>query len=298
MSKGESWTRVSRRRQCPICEKCDWCLYAGPDDAPTAAICARVESSQRCGQAGWLHRLHDSNWRPPAVRIRRVATQTGAASASASVTRDWRRYVDRCEAALGDDRLDTLAEGIGVSADALRRLWVGWSSEHGAFSFPMLDAAGEVLGVRLRNTDGRKWSVRGGREGLFFPRTDQDYNDGRLIVCEGATDCAALIDLGLLAIGRPSCSGGVRLVVEFVQKRGPADVAILADADPPGLRGAYNLASVLALYTPIVRVVTPPAGVKDARAWKSTGLTREEVLARIEAAETRSLAIVVKGGLQ
>lgn len=222
--------------------------------------------------------------------------RAAASSLSAAAARDWRRFVNACEAALGDDRLESLAGTLGVSADSLRRLRVGWSREHGAFSFPMFDAAGDVQGVRLRGADGRKWSVRGGREGLFLPRTDDDHGDGRLIVCEGPTDCAALVDWGLAAIGRPNCSGAVRLTVELVQTLGPADVAILADADPPGLRGAHNLASVLALYAPRVRVATPPDGVKDARAWKRTGATRDDVLGRIETAEPRTLAVVVNGG--
>ena len=49
---------------------------------------------------------------------------------------------------------------------------------------------------------------RGGREGLFIPR-DLDPAAG-LWVVEGPTDCAALLGLGIEAVGRPSCSGGMR----------------------------------------------------------------------------------------
>ena len=34
-----TWQRVSKRRPCPVCERPDWCMYAGPDDSPTAVIC-------------------------------------------------------------------------------------------------------------------------------------------------------------------------------------------------------------------------------------------------------------------
>jgi hypothetical protein len=223
--------------------------------------------------------------------------------------RDWRRFVGDCEAAIGDGRLDALAGELDVSAESLRRLRVGWSGEHGAWTFPMFDAEGQVLGVRLRGRDGRKWAVRGGREGLFIARFDDgsagggdapahaagEENSPALVVCEGPTDAAALIDLGFRVVGRPSCSGGVRLIVDLVQRPRPGDVAILADGDPPGLRGAFNLASVLAVYVPCVRVATPPDGVKDARAWKIAGATHDDVRRRIAAAEPRRLGVAVKG---
>jgi hypothetical protein len=50
------WQRVTRSRPCPVCKRGDWCLRF-PDG--TAVICARVESSNRRGDAGWLHRFAD-----------------------------------------------------------------------------------------------------------------------------------------------------------------------------------------------------------------------------------------------
>jgi hypothetical protein len=58
------WKRVSRRRPCPVCGRPDWCLFTGPEDAPTAAICARTESPKAAGSAGWLHRLREDDRRP------------------------------------------------------------------------------------------------------------------------------------------------------------------------------------------------------------------------------------------
>jgi hypothetical protein len=90
---------------------------------------------------------------------------------------------------------------------------------------------------------------------------------------------AALLDLGLLAVGRPSCTGGVRLLVELVKQRRPAEVCIIADGDAPGQRGAGNLAAVLLAYCPAVRIATPPDGIKDAREWKRRGATPADVAA-------------------
>jgi hypothetical protein len=71
-------------------------------------------------------------------------------------------------------------------------------------------------------------------------------------------------------------------------------VVIVADADAPGQRGAENLASVLLAYCPAVRVIVPPAGVKDLREWKRRGATHADVQAAIDAAPVRRLAVQVR----
>jgi DNA primase len=136
---------------------------------------------------------------------------------------------------------------------------------------------------------GRKLSVKGGKEGLFVP-TDLDV-DARLLVTEGPSDCAALLDLGFSAVGRPSCMGGVKLLMELVKLRQPADMVVIADGDAPGQRGAESLAAVLVACTPAVRVIAPPAGVKDVRQWKQRGATAADVAAAIDAAAVRRLQI-------
>jgi hypothetical protein len=156
----------------------------------------------------------------------------------------------------------------------------------------MHDAGGQVIGVRLRRAHGRKFAVRGSREGLFLPPDLQI--GGQLLIAEGPTDCAALLDLGFSAIGRPSCAGGTGLISAFVRDRRPAFVEIVADADEPGQRGATSLASLLALYCRRVRVIAPPLGIKDARAWKQAGATAADIQAAINAVSFHKLAIVVR----
>lgn len=293
------WKRVTRSHPCPICTKPDWCLYAGPDGDPDAAICARIESEKRCGEAGWLHRLRDDDFRLPRRRQRKVRQR------SAPVARpELARLAESCIRAVDDDALAELADGLGVSVDALQRVGIGWTtreslrqatgmglSSPGCWTFPMRDAAGGIVGVRLRLPSGKKLSIRGSREGLFLP-VDLPRGE-RLLVCEGPTDTAALLDLGFAAVGRPSCTGGVRLLVDLLGRLRPVETVIVADADPPGRRGADNLASVLTAYCPAVRVITPPPEHKDARNWKRAGATGELVAAAISAAPARQLKVKV-----
>jgi 5S rRNA maturation endonuclease (ribonuclease M5) len=202
---------------------------------------------------------------------------------------DFGELAGRAVAAVKPEDLDRLAVAFGVSSTSLRRLRIGWLPDRRGWGFPMRSAAGAVVGVRLRFPNGKKLSVRGGREGLFLP---EDLRPGgRLLITEGPTDCAALLDLGFSAVGRPSCRGGVKHLIDLTRRLAPEDVVIVADGDAPGRKGADDLARRLAAYVPTLRIVTPPPGIKDARAWKRAGATAADVLAAIEAAAPRRLEV-------
>lgn len=186
---GSTWQRVTKRRPCAVCSKPDWCLFAGPADAPTAVICPWTVSPQRCGEAGFLHELrHDGpTWAPWRRSIRKaVKTMSGAKPGGI----DFNRLAAECQAATKPRALGRLADNLGLSVESLRRLSVGWSGKHSAWAFPMQDADGKVVAIRLRRPDGSKRSVWGGHEGLFVP--DGLHRDGLLLINEGPTDTAAL----------------------------------------------------------------------------------------------------------
>jgi 5S rRNA maturation endonuclease (ribonuclease M5) len=155
----------------------------------------------------------------------------------------------------------------------------------------MQDLAGNVLGIRLRTLSGKKFAVRGGREGLFIPDGLAFSTD--LLVSEGPTDTAALLDLGFEAIGRPCSSGGTRLIIALVKARKPPAIVIVADVDANGVgqRGAEALASSLVPYHASVRTIFPPNNSKDARGWKQAGATPADVQAAVDAAPERSLRV-------
>ena len=287
MKRGE-WKRVSRRRPCPVCGHSDWCVFTGDDDNPAAVICPRTPSDTKAGEAGFLHvlRTDGPTWATWRQTIRRAVRMVENPDNTAP---DMGKLAADCRAAIRPGDLQRLAVRLGLSVEALQRLRVGWSSGHRAWTFPMQDTAGRVLGIRLRLPSGRKLAVKGGHDGLFLP--DGLYAGGRLLVTEGPTDCAALLDLGQAAVGRPSCAGGVRHLADLARARRPAEVVIIADGDAPGQRGAEFLAAVLVAYCPAVRIATPPPGIKDARQWKQRGATAADVAAVIDAAPVRRLEI-------
>ena len=151
-----------------------------------------------------------------------------------------------CQWAVNREELAALADELGLSVTSLRRIFIGWSGEHRAWTFPMVDVADNVVGIQLRFPDGRNLAVRSGHEGLFIPGA-LDLG-GQILIAEGPTDCAALLDLGFNAVGRPSCNGGKELLVGLIRKFQPTEIVIAADADAPGQRGADALAAILSAY--------------------------------------------------
>jgi hypothetical protein len=275
-----AWRRVSRAHPCPICGKPGWCLVSANG---TAAICPRVESPRRAGDAGWLHRLADAPT-GPRRHVRHVRLTTAGP--------DLGPLAEQCRAALDPGRLHQLAAGLGLTPASLTALGVGWSAARGAYTFPMQDAGGRVVGVRLRGPGGRKWAVRGSKAGLHIPAGPPFRPDGQLLIAEGPTDCAALLDLGVpAAVGRYSCQGDLRLLAALARLWRPGEAVIVADADEPGRRGADNLASALVCYCPAVRVIVPPGGAKDARDFLRAGGTWADLEAAIDAAPVRRLRI-------
>jgi len=259
---GREWIRVTRHHPCPICQKPDWC---GVSADGAMACCMRVKSERPTRNGGWLHRIGDA---PPRTAPRVYVPPPKAP------TVDWAALLRRFERDTRKADVERLAAGLGVSPGSLLRLGIVWAAPHHAWAFPMCGAKHEIIGIRLRAEDGRKWAIAGSRNGLFWP--EDLSSGGLLLVCEGPTDTAALLDLGYDAIGRPSCSGAVEIVIEVIRHMRRRDVVVVADADGPGIDGAGRLAEALTHAGRRPKVIRPLVG-KDARVWVQAGATRAVV---------------------
>ena len=263
-----TWVRVTKRRPCPICERPDWC---GVSDDGVVAHCMRVESPKPTRAGGWIHRLADPAPTSRPRRARRPAERPEIA---------WVALMSRYTAETLPGDVRRLAGLLGVSTASLKRLGVAWAAEHHAWAIPMQDAGERVIGIRLRPERGKKWAVRGSHNGLFVPDGGIPEQVETILVAEGPTDVAALLDLGFCAIGRASCSGQVDMLVDVLYRR---NVVIVADRDEakkrpdgsefyPGQEGAERLAEALFGKARTVKVIKPLQG-KDAREWKLAGAT-------------------------
>lgn len=279
-----NWDRVTRQRLCLICGKPDWCMVAADG---SAAICQRIESDKPVGTkgAGWLHRLTDTNWKPPTRRI--------VERKPSKPQRDWLALAGRFHDAMTDDGWRILAADLGLSIATLKAMQVGWDGSQSRYSFPMRNADGDIVGIRTREQDGKRSVSGSDGNGLFF--VPAMLSSDSLIVCEGPTDLAALVDAGFgSSVGKPSCKLGDKYVVEIIKRLQPKAVLLNPDADQHGLEGFSNLANEI-LNTgamPLERIdaLLPPKELNDVRKWlqKNRDHLAGRIAAKLEAIKQRS----------
>lgn len=283
------WVRASKARPCRVCEKPDNCEERRVDDG-WLVYCGRVsEGSIRQNDGGqWLHKVADDS----VIRIREPRREPEPPKRSTKSVAYWAGVVRHCEGC-GAGRLTKLADTLGVSVESLCRLHVGYSFQHEAWTFAERNAAGEFVGINRRFNSGDKKREAGGESGLTFA-DDWDAGDGPLLLVEGGSDVAACLTMVLNAVGRPSNTGGVKLLGELlanVPRTRP--LIVIGERDRkrhddlkenarkrhspeckgcsfcwPGLFGAVNVAKQLAeTFARPIAWALPPDDAKDSRAW-------------------------------
>jgi hypothetical protein len=250
-----SFTRVTKQNPCPICRKAglrgiDWCRVF----ADGWAECMRVQSSRSAKSGGWMHRIDG-----PPRRYSPAPPKPAVPTINATkLMREW--LAATAPAALAD-----FAGSLGVSMASLAAVGAAWSAQHAAWAFPMCDGHGNVVGIRLRNEHG-KFAVRGSRQGIFAANVPPQKT---LFVCEGPTDTAAAVELGLFAVGRPNCCCGGPEIKIYARRHECSRVVVVSDNDKPGLDGARKVGAELKLP---FAIYVPPA--KDVREFVRLGGTR------------------------
>jgi DNA primase len=198
--------------------------------------------------------------------------------------------VDDCGRIMTDASRELLAQSLGVHSEALRRLRVGWCQKRCAYTWPMQDGNGNIIGIRLRDPNtGAKRSVHGSAAGLFYdPGLANIESGARVWIAEGASDTAALLSIGIDAVGIPSAKSGDDLLLELCRRILPGEIVIMADGDSAGIESARLLRSELVIVAG-VRIIQPPNGIKDAREWINRGASRDDLEREASAAEVFGL---------
>ena len=177
--------------------------------------------------------------------------------------------------------IESLSSSWGLSEAPVASLGVVWIGSHQAYGIPMRNERGKVIGIQLRTTES-KWTIRGSELGIFC---NWPILSKRVFVCEGASDTAAMISLGFEAVGRANCGTGFPILQKMLADR---EVVIVSDNDPPtlmpngkwvtpGQDGAILLAEKLKGHVNSVKIITPVAPFKDARAWINSGVSRDTI---------------------
>lgn len=308
MAKAE-WIRVSRSSPCPICGRPDYCTKT-TDGA--VAKCMRVESAKpaKGDGGGWIHKCEGAAL---------IETTTIAKPARKIDQTALCKRVDQMRRARGIfEALGELAERLGVSIEALERLGTGIGYDRDGKRFWAMverDVRWLPVGVSRRYANGAKKHMPGTTHGLYFAQ-DWCAARGPILLPEGGSDTAALLTMGLCAIGRPSNTGGTEKLIGLLRShnrpiivlgendRKPERIGtkretetILVDGKPerlcprkcegctwcwPGRGGAVVTAERLtrALRRQVFwRVVK---GAKDAREWLNTnGCNRVEFVRQL-----------------
>jgi len=213
------------------------------------------------------------------------------------------RLCETFRQAIGETAVKRLAETWGVRPEALWRMGIGFDA--GAYTFPMKNARGEIIGFRKRGYEDprEKYTVTESVNGLFMPagknsplktshlqasswgRADAESDGaparaqearrllpaGVEVITESESDLAAALTLGVSGIGRPGAREATKETVLFFQGCLTACPCIVADNDTAGVEGADILADALVAAGVPCRVLTPPEGFKDLREWLTLG---------------------------
>jgi DNA primase len=160
------------------------------------------------------------------------------------------------------------AEHLGVLPETLSDLGLV-RTDNSTWAFPMRDYQRRMIGIRLRDDEGNKFAVKGSKQGLFIPQSKPHHE---LYVTEGPTDCAALLSMGLYAIGKPAAMAHPDEIVKFIHRWRISKVIVIADNDRAGLAGAKKLVDVCPV--PCCELVLP---AKDARDFYRSGGTKQMI---------------------
>ena len=133
---------------------------------------------------------------------------------------------------------------------------------------------------------GGKRTLGGSRLGLFIPQGLKPSN--LQLICEGESDTAAALTLGIAAIGLPSAGQAIPEALKFVRECKVNVPCIVADNGTAGRDGAENLAEALLTDRVPCRVLYPPDPHEDLREWVTkVGLTAEQLRKAVEAVLVR-----------
>jgi hypothetical protein len=261
---------VSKKHPCSVCGATDGCTYA-----EDGFLFCRKKSGE---QAGFIY-LGTAKGDPQYRLYRRLGDPLLEQHEQPNhrhngTAKDWPRLACQYQAALTPARRDELADDLGIPAAFLDRLSVGWNEGQHCWTFPEVDAAGQVVGITRRFKDGTKKDMADGHRGAYVPSDWRQLEEGPILLPEGPSDVLACRAMGLCAIGRPSNRGGGGILAGLLQNTGMREILVVGDVDAkssgdwPGRDGAVQTARELSVQLGrVVNYAFPPDNVKDVRKW-------------------------------
>ncbi len=238
--KHEKPIRVSKRNPCPICEKPDWCTLSADG---TLAFCMRISSERKAGNGSFIHILADP--KPPPAPL--------------NDKHEWIPVEDWSEKAIECFRhpkakaaREAVSERLELSEGTLEAMLVGWSADRrGEFTtwpeWKLYKGQMTITSIDRRYADGTKKCMKGGKRGMYVIE-HWWVAAGPVLMPEGGSDAAALIDIGCCVVGRFACRGGVRDMTTLLRRFIGSErrIVVIGDNDDdPTRRGKIDACSLM-----------------------------------------------------
>jgi hypothetical protein len=225
------FVRVSQEHPCPICGHLKWCAVWHNG---LIATCPRVASDQQRGIWGYEHKLDP----PIDVSSWKQGTTADPDIEWGVLANYYQEQYERTPWTVA--RLFQANEKPGMLR-ACSNFGVGWDGQ--AYTIPMW-RDGECCGIQRRFPNGSKVSIPGSKRGLFIPLTTIG-RVGTLYITEGVSDAIYFMAYtDQYVIARQNCDM-IAEVVTFVAHLAPTRVAVFADNDAPGIKGAIALSGAI-----------------------------------------------------
>lgn len=194
-----------------------------------------------------------------------------------------------------------LARIAGIREEALRFLEVGYQPQKGGaaeyWTFPERDGRGRIVQVVKRFRHGREELTAGGARGLTYWPEWWVEGIGPVFLPQSHFDVAALVTLGMSAIGRPSPDGCIDHIIELLRQIPVARPIVVIEVDDrywdtfagkwvyPSQTGsrlaAYALAKALGRK---ILVAQPPMQARNCLHWlagQESDLTNDDSLRQL-----------------
>lgn len=257
------WEHATKDRPCVICQKPDWCCFGD-----RAMKCMRIESAHPSNDGGWYHFYTEDNRALALPIVRRQERKP------VGVTIDFAKMFRRWQNETTAQQFIGHSELLGINIDSLCCLGACYAREYRAWAWPMKNAQNVIVGARLRSVQGIKWAVTGSRQGVFIPSDRLLTSHKIAFVPEGPTDTAALLSIGLYAIGRPTALACHDVIKDALAALQIYSLVAVADNDDlkkknlgscewrPGIEAAVKLRQAAGIRSCLY---IPPSPHKDVR---------------------------------
>lgn len=156
---------------------------------------------------------------------------------------------------------DALAERRGLHYDTIRKYRIGFDSETGAYTIPVLGWDGEIWNVRRYLMDApqwrtKMWSVKGMGAPRLYPVSVFESDPPSIIICEGEWDTLLTIQNGFAAVTR---TGAAKVWKSDWSRHFEGRVVYLChDADKTGVAANRMVAKALSKIAKEVRLIRLP----------------------------------------